>query len=57
MTGEALVNFATQAQELAKKHNAEYNLEITEQVPLSVPSNPHNEKYLQTKKDRMGHTL
>lgn len=34
-----------------------YNLEITQQVPLSVPSNPHNEKYLQTKKDRMGHTL
>ncbi|MGB2009959.1 MAG: bifunctional 3,4-dihydroxy-2-butanone-4-phosphate synthase/GTP cyclohydrolase II [Akkermansiaceae bacterium] len=34
-----------------------YNLEIIEQVPLSVPSNPHNEKYLQTKKDRMGHTL
>ncbi|MGB0775001.1 MAG: bifunctional 3,4-dihydroxy-2-butanone-4-phosphate synthase/GTP cyclohydrolase II [Akkermansiaceae bacterium] len=34
-----------------------YNLEITEQVPLSLPSNKHNEKYLQTKKDRMGHTL
>lgn len=34
-----------------------YNLEITEQVGLSIESNPHNEKYLQTKKDRMGHTL
>ena len=34
-----------------------YDLEITEQIPLSIPSNPHNEKYLQTKKDRMGHTL
>jgi len=34
-----------------------YDLEITEQVPLSVAANPHNEKYLQTKKDRMGHTL
>ena len=34
-----------------------YNMEIIEQLPLSVPSNPHNEKYLQTKKDRMGHTL
>ena len=34
-----------------------YNLEITEQVGLTVESNPHNEKYLQTKKDRMGHTL
>lgn len=30
MTGEALVNFATEAQELARKHNAEYTLEITE---------------------------
>jgi len=34
-----------------------YKLEIAEQIPLSIPSNPHNEKYLQTKKDRMGHTL
>lgn len=34
-----------------------YNLEITAQIPLSLPSNPHNEKYLKTKKDRMGHTL
>jgi len=34
-----------------------YKLEITEQVALSIPSNPHNEKYLKTKKDRMGHTL
>lgn len=34
-----------------------YDLEITEQIPVSIPSNPHNEKYLQTKKDRMGHTL
>ncbi len=34
-----------------------YGLEIVEQVPLSLPSNEHNEKYLATKKDRMGHTL
>ena len=34
-----------------------YNLEITQQLPLSLPANEHNEKYLQTKKDRMGHTL
>ncbi|MBK1829684.1 bifunctional 3,4-dihydroxy-2-butanone-4-phosphate synthase/GTP cyclohydrolase II [Verrucomicrobiaceae bacterium R5-34] len=34
-----------------------YNLEIIEQIPLSLPANPHNQKYLQTKKDRMGHTL
>lgn len=34
-----------------------YGLEITEQIPLSLPSNPHNEKYLDTKRVRMGHTL
>jgi 3,4-dihydroxy 2-butanone 4-phosphate synthase/GTP cyclohydrolase II len=34
-----------------------YGLEIVEQLPLSLPANPHNEKYLETKRIRMGHTL
>jgi 3,4-dihydroxy 2-butanone 4-phosphate synthase / GTP cyclohydrolase II len=34
-----------------------YGLEIVEQVPISQPSNPDNEKYLLTKRTRMGHTL
>jgi 3,4-dihydroxy 2-butanone 4-phosphate synthase/GTP cyclohydrolase II len=34
-----------------------YGLEITEQLPISLPSNPHNEKYLETKRTRMGHSL
>jgi 3,4-dihydroxy 2-butanone 4-phosphate synthase/GTP cyclohydrolase II len=34
-----------------------YGLEIVETVPLEVKSNPHNLRYLQTKKDKMGHTL
>lgn len=34
-----------------------YGLEITEQLPISLPANPHNEKYLETKRTRMGHTL
>jgi 3,4-dihydroxy 2-butanone 4-phosphate synthase/GTP cyclohydrolase II len=34
-----------------------YGLEIVEQLPISLPSNPHNEKYLETKRVRMGHTL
>jgi 3,4-dihydroxy 2-butanone 4-phosphate synthase/GTP cyclohydrolase II len=34
-----------------------YDLTIVEQLPLRLPSNPHNEKYLDTKRDRMGHTL
>ena len=34
-----------------------YGLEITEQVPLLVSPNPHNQKYLDTKRDKMGHLL
>ena len=34
-----------------------YGLEIVTQVPLSLPANPHNAKYLETKRVRMGHTL
>jgi 3,4-dihydroxy 2-butanone 4-phosphate synthase/GTP cyclohydrolase II len=34
-----------------------YGLEIVEQCPISLPANPHNEKYLETKRQRMGHTL
>jgi 3,4-dihydroxy 2-butanone 4-phosphate synthase / GTP cyclohydrolase II len=34
-----------------------YGLEIVEQVPISLPANPHNLKYLETKRLRMGHTL
>ncbi len=33
-----------------------YGLEIVENVSIVIPSNPHNEKYLQTKKDKMGHS-
>ena len=32
-----------------------YGLEIVDNIPLRVEANPHNEKYLQTKKDKMGH--
>ena len=32
-----------------------YGLEIVEQVPIKTSSNPHNEKYLETKKNKMGH--
>ncbi|HZH66510.1 MAG TPA: bifunctional 3,4-dihydroxy-2-butanone-4-phosphate synthase/GTP cyclohydrolase II [Flavisolibacter sp.] len=34
-----------------------YGLEIVDNVPLKIDSNPHNEKYLQTKRDKMGHEL
>ena len=34
-----------------------YGLEIVENVPIEVKPNPYNERYLMTKKERMGHTL
>jgi 3,4-dihydroxy 2-butanone 4-phosphate synthase/GTP cyclohydrolase II len=34
-----------------------YGLEIVEQIPIEIQPNPHNEKYLQTKRDKMGHTI
>jgi 3,4-dihydroxy 2-butanone 4-phosphate synthase/GTP cyclohydrolase II len=34
-----------------------YGLRITGQVPLPSHANPHNLRYLQTKRDRMGHDL
>lgn len=34
-----------------------YGLEIVENVPLETASNVHNESYLKTKRDKMGHIL
>lgn len=34
-----------------------YGLEIVENIPIEIHSNPHNEKYLRTKKEKMGHSL
>ena len=32
-----------------------YGLEIVENIPVVINSNPHNEKYLQVKRDKLGH--
>jgi 3,4-dihydroxy 2-butanone 4-phosphate synthase/GTP cyclohydrolase II len=32
-----------------------YGLEIVENVPIKAPANQHNEQYLKTKRERMGH--
>ena len=34
-----------------------FGLEIVENVPIEVKPNKYNERYLKTKKERMGHTL
>ena len=34
-----------------------YGLEIVEQLPIKVKPNPHNAKYLKTKREKLGHLL
>jgi 3,4-dihydroxy 2-butanone 4-phosphate synthase/GTP cyclohydrolase II len=34
-----------------------YGLSVTEQLPIQVIANPHNEGYLRTKQERMGHAI
>jgi 3,4-dihydroxy 2-butanone 4-phosphate synthase/GTP cyclohydrolase II len=34
-----------------------YGLEIVENVPIKIKANKHNKKYLDTKRDKMGHEL
>ena len=41
-----------------KYHGVEgIGLEVVEQVPIRTGSNPHNERYLKTKKEKLGHLL
>ena len=34
-----------------------FDLEVVDQVPINPPINPHNEAYLKTKREKMGHQL
>ena len=34
-----------------------YGLKITQQLPIRVKPNPHNERYLNTKREKLGHLL
>lgn len=34
-----------------------YGLEIVDNVPIEIVPNPHNEKYLMTKRDKLGHSI
>ena len=34
-----------------------YGLEVVENIPIEISSNIHNKKYLETKRDKMGHSI
>jgi len=34
-----------------------YDLEIVDQLPIEMPPNPYNLRYLETKRDKMGHGI
>ncbi|WP_412467489.1 bifunctional 3,4-dihydroxy-2-butanone-4-phosphate synthase/GTP cyclohydrolase II [Pedobacter sp. KLB.chiD] len=34
-----------------------YGLEVVENIPIEIASNVHNERYLATKRDKMGHSI
>ncbi len=34
-----------------------YGIQIIDRVPIEIPANPENKKYLETKRDKMGHIL
>ena len=34
-----------------------YGLDIVQKIPLIIESNPHNEKYLKVKKEKLGHEI
>ena len=34
-----------------------YGIAVTERIPLQVAGNPHNMRYIQTKRDRLGHEM
>jgi 3,4-dihydroxy 2-butanone 4-phosphate synthase/GTP cyclohydrolase II len=34
-----------------------YGLEIVDNIGIEISPNPHNEKYLMTKRDKLGHSI
>jgi 4-hydroxy-tetrahydrodipicolinate reductase len=52
------VNVVFRLLETASRILAEgYDIEIVEQLPIRFAANPHNARYLETKKKKMGHKL
>ena len=36
---------------------SEFGIEITKRVPIQIPATEYDQRYLETKRDRMGHIL
>jgi 3,4-dihydroxy 2-butanone 4-phosphate synthase/GTP cyclohydrolase II len=34
-----------------------FGLEIVDRIPIEIPANPRNRRYLQVKRDKLGHLL
>jgi len=34
-----------------------YGLKVVARVPIQIPANPHNKRYLETKKKKLGHII
>ena len=34
-----------------------FDLEVVERIPIEIPPNPNNKKYLLTKRDKLGHLI
>ena len=34
-----------------------YGLEVVERIPIMATPNPHNRRYLETKRDKLGHLI
>lgn len=47
-----MTNNPLKMEELSK-----YGVEVEERVPIAIPANPANERYLDVKRDQMGHLL
>jgi len=56
LIGQTRIRLLTNNPEKVNQLSA-HGIDVAERVPHSLPSNPHNAKYLDTKRDRTGHQL
>jgi GTP cyclohydrolase II len=56
LLGRTRIRLMTNNPEKVARLTAE-GIEVIERIPLALPTNPHNEHYLATKRDRTGHQL